>query len=372
MLKQLYEQKYALLKTTPDFTVIASASRLSAVQQNCRRLRLFVKDTLVFEDLSSEEILDYLQGGPTLFSISGQHTLLPYIAQLKTSAAIVSEFLCWNYTSSFTPLDFYPVKNWRESLEHFSDSPTLTLLKDGFADDLYNLRQLVHDSTTAELLAFETVLATCFRPKLEDRSELFYYTSRIQALPGETVIDCGACASSYGGQFTTRFAKDVGPTGRVFAFEPILPVYRALEDDTEAFFNIITHNSAVWDRHTTLNFISDGITSCQIHSAEITTELLDSPKVEIVRAVPIDAILDGRPVHYLKMDVEGSELKALQGAAESIRKFKPKLSICLYHHPDDLLSIPSYIHSLCPEYRITLECNEGHVWSGLKLFAEVV
>lgn len=57
-------------------------------------------------------------------------------------------------------------------------------------------------------------------------------------------------------------------------------------------------------------------------------------------------------ISYIKMDIEGSELKALEGAKDSIRTYMPKLAICLYHKPEDMWEIPLYIKKLVPEYKI--------------------
>ena len=50
------------------------------------------------------------------------------------------------------------------------------------------------------------------------------------------------------------------------------------------------------------------------------------------------------------MDIEGSEFAALKGCAETIRK----LTICVYHKPEDIFEIPEYILSLNPDYKMWL------------------
>lgn len=62
------------------------------------------------------------------------------------------------------------------------------------------------------------------------------------------------------------------------------------------------------------------------------------------------------------MDIEGSELDALAGARNIIRKGMPILTICLYHRYDDLWRIPLFINSLAGEYRLFLRPHEIEGW----------
>lgn len=65
----------------------------------------------------------------------------------------------------------------------------------------------------------------------------------------------------------------------------------------------------------------------------------------------IDDVVDC-PVTLIKMDIEGAEMNALLGARETIKKYKPKLMISLYHKPNDIWELPLFVKELVPEYKI--------------------
>ncbi len=54
------------------------------------------------------------------------------------------------------------------------------------------------------------------------------------------------------------------------------------------------------------------------------------------------------------MDIEGSELRALQGSKMTIQKYMPKLAVSVYHNNEDLLEIYEFIKSLPIDYKIYL------------------
>jgi hypothetical protein len=55
-------------------------------------------------------------------------------------------------------------------------------------------------------------------------------------------------------------------------------------------------------------------------------------------------------VDFIKMDIEGAEMEALEGAVETVRHFHPRMTISLEHRPSDVDRIPELVHRLWPEY----------------------
>ena len=82
----------------------------------------------------------------------------------------------------------------------------------------------------------------------------------------------------------------------------------------------------------------------------------------VVKGVTLDEIIKDEKVTYIKLDVEGSELKALEGAKNTIKKNKPRLAICIYHKLEDILELPLYILDLVPEYKFYIRHYCSCMW----------
>jgi len=84
---------------------------------------------------------------------------------------------------------------------------------------------------------------------------------------------------------------------------------------------------------------------------EIATSENDPASAEVLT---LDGYLDGRQVSFIKADVEGMEMALLRGAQQTIRNFKPKMTLCVYHYPSDLYEVAEYVRALVPEYHLSL------------------
>lgn len=174
-----------------------------------------------------------------------------------------------------------------------------------------------------------------------------YEHPRIRPRAGDIMID-GGVSDMVGAQ--VAFAEAVGPGGAVHGFEPIPWMAEKAREELAKWPWYRLHTAGLAERRGEAAFASlrDSSHIC----AEGAPEGEGTVRCELVS---IDDVVreEGLPrVDCIKLDVEGAELAALRGAAETIRRFRPKLIICLYHQPEDLYTLPLYVKSLVPEYRL--------------------
>jgi FkbM family methyltransferase len=154
------------------------------------------------------------------------------------------------------------------------------------------------------------------------------------------VIDGGACT----GDTAAVFSNAVGPAGSVYCFDPVANHLTILEHNTKQFpyanakimaFGLSDEN--IFAKPIVLDHYAPGFSS-RNHQVPLRSIdfLVESGEIPIIGLI--------------KLDVEGAEMASLRGACESIRRFKPKLAISLYHKPDDLFEIILHIKNEFPFY----------------------
>lgn len=115
--------------------------------------------------------------------------------------------------------------------------------------------------------------------------------------------------------------------------------------------NICIQNKAAWYKKEELFFEENGAGS----------GIRENGKVG-VQAIDIDSMVEEDKVTFIKMDIEGAELEALEGAQNTIKKYSPRLAICIYHKFWDVISIADYILSLNPDYRFVIRHYASNMW----------
>jgi FkbM family methyltransferase len=184
-----------------------------------------------------------------------------------------------------------------------------------------------------------------------------YEKGRVVIKRGDYVIDAGANI----GFFAFLASEKVGLEGKVFTFEPASKTHELLENNIKlnGKKNIIIVKNALGDSKGELEFtLSDS-------SGENSGFFQGSYNKEIVKQITLDSFIKEnniKKIDFIKADIEGMERNLLMGAKETIRKFKPKISICIYHRPSDPEVIESIIKDFVPDYKIFKTDTKLFTW----------
>lgn len=131
--------------------------------------------------------------------------------------------------------------------------------------------------------------------------------------PGDVVIDAGANIGAY----TVRMAEKVGGAGFVIAFEPMRETFECLSHNCAEYNHIFVFNKALSNRNDMVSMeANQNVGMC--HVSTIGGSMVETITIDSLGLSKCD---------FIKMDIEGYEPLALQGAMETIKKFRPKIFI---------------------------------------------
>ncbi len=168
---------------------------------------------------------------------------------------------------------------------------------------------------------------------------------------GDIVLDLGGCWGDSG----LVFADRVGDNGKVYVFEFVDGNVAIAEENFAINARLQPRIELV--RHPVSNRTGDNLYFTDNGPATVVRTSPAGTNAS-ARTVTVDdfvALKELPRVDYIKMDIEGVEGPALEGAAETIRRFRPKLAISAYHRFDDLVMLPQLIRSLQPDYKLYLD-----------------
>jgi len=140
-----------------------------------------------------------------------------------------------------------------------------------------------------------------------------------QVQPGMVVADIGANI----GLYTCLLARCVGERGLVYAFEPNPTLFASLETNcrTNEVANVRLHNIALGTRDDRLTLrrarFNSGDNRLLRRAASPASGGVSVP----VR--PLDALLEGRPLDFVKIDVQGWELEVFKGMRGQLAGSRP-------------------------------------------------
>ena len=172
----------------------------------------------------------------------------------------------------------------------------------------------------------------------------------LRDVPADTFfLDLGA----YNGDTVKRYMELLPSCSGAVAVEPERHSYKKLAAVCEEYEGKVTPINALISDHT-----GEGVMTSShgrgTRSGNITGagEGINSVKTVPVSLVTIDSLMEGKTPGFIKFDVEGSELDAIRGGEQTIKKHGPTLMVSCYHRSEDLFVLPEEILSLRSDYRM--------------------
>lgn len=193
-----------------------------------------------------------------------------------------------------------------------------------------------------ELQGFTTRLEEQY---FEDFLELNY--------SGEVFADVGC----FDGFTTLEFIKRCPGYQKVFAFEPEPKNFEVCRKNFANVGNVELLPFGLGSKKETLKFSADGSASTISSAGHLE-----------INVQKLDELPGAKDISFLKMDIEGGESSAVEGAASIISKYHPKIAISVYHKPGDFWRIPKQILSYHRNYKIFMRHYTETIYETVMFF----
>ena len=174
-----------------------------------------------------------------------------------------------------------------------------------------------------------------FRFRLNEQ----YFESFIKLGNHPTFVDGGG----FDGGTSKQFASVCPEYESIYYFEPNDLSFKKSIENLRNIKDIKFFKKGLWDKSEVLYFdntLGSASKISRIGNDSIETISLDELKIP--------------EISFMKLDIEGAERKALEGAKETIIRNKPVLAICVYHNQNDFLDVPEFVLKLNSMYKVYL------------------
>ena len=205
--------------------------------------------------------------------------------------------------------------------------------------DYLELYNLLEDSISKNILVdlLYARFTGNFRKAMSE-SVQYFEENIIHFTENEVFVDCGA----FIGDTTNNFIDSNPYVGTSYVIEPgDSCLLSAKENLKNKKVNLHFIQKGVAEQKEILPYDCNG----GLGASFVNVKSSANENVKNTEVDTIDNIVQ-EPATFIKMDIEGFEINALLGAKSQISKYHPRLAICIYHKPDDFITIPKLIREL--------------------------
>jgi FkbM family methyltransferase len=179
-----------------------------------------------------------------------------------------------------------------------------------------------------------------FSGEIFDKNNWHYYEiPETTVNTDDIVLDCGAAEGIFTYVIMNRCKK-------AYALEPLPVFIKSMQKTFAGSDHVEIIQAAASD--------SEGIAAIKNNELSTGQADIDNTDLKKVELKTIDSLFYDRnlPLTFIKADLEGFELKMLDGCRETIAANLPRIAITTYHEADHAPKITEYLKQIAPDYNI--------------------
>jgi FkbM family methyltransferase len=189
------------------------------------------------------------------------------------------------------------------------------------------------------ILNFRLSADLAYMSGFTDRQKEQYFEDFLELkVSNEVFVDVGG----FDGFTSLEFIRRCPDYRGVYFFEPELKNMDIAKSRLSGYEDIHFLQKGLSNKHDIVRFSIGGSSSAISTDGEIE-----------IKVDALDNLIDAA-VTFIKMDIEGAEGLAIEGARQTIASSHPKLAICVYHKADDMWKIAEQVLSIRDDYKIFL------------------
>ncbi|MBR1419932.1 MAG: FkbM family methyltransferase [Selenomonadaceae bacterium] len=206
--------------------------------------------------------------------------------------------------------------------------------------EIFDVYQMFNDDESRRVfLAFMLGHSSCRVSDFIFDSMPQYFLHGFMPKPGDILIDGGAFDGSSGAMFKKYGCE-------VYSFELDSKNFERAKDRANRD-GFVVENFGLGEHSKQVEYFPNN------YGSAVGNYYVSEDQKRTAQLISIDEYVQDKNlprIDFVKLDIEGSELATLKGAALSIARWKPRLAISAYHRPEDVFTLAKFLKSIRPDY----------------------
>lgn len=274
--------------------------------------------------------------------------------KIKTSYNVLSKEIKNSLENYFSTFDYWGRLNEKQSVYEEIQNRTDSLFH--HIQDFVWLYEHLQDYRSKKVLLailtnyYKYDFTTLFECR-ENNFLPYFDVDIVKCSNQEIIVDLGAYTGDTIIDYLTTYGTETYK--KIICYEITENTFTTLQNNLSYYQNIDCRRKGISNKKEMLYIDNNNL--------DASANTLINHGTNEVEVTTIDEDIY-EPVTMIKMDIEGSEQKAIEGASKTIQKYHPKLLISVYHNHEDIWKIPKMIEQIAPGYKFYLRYYGNNIF----------